>query len=212
MTTYMIRAEASADGEIWQALDTAELIDLGDLPPAQWVDAADVAVESGASPGSWTRVLVWPADIDTTNATAANAIHVDEHHTPAPAPTQRHEIEAWLGDDHGLTEDQIADLTRAADEIAARYPDPDDREDREAALTVAYRLMVEDAETVVRELAEERRSALVAAARAAAGLQQAAVALVDIDGGKGLRGVGSQMGFARAASVDRATVRDWLGI
>ena len=86
--------------------------------------------------------------------------------------TQRYEMEAWLGDDHGLTDEQVTDLMRIADDIEARYctPDPDgedpeqEREDliqatqdeRDAALTIAYRLLTEPAADVVRELRTAR--------------------------------------------------------
>lgn len=126
--------------------------------------------------------------------------------------TQRHEIEAWLGDDHGLTDEQVGDLLRTSDEIAARYPDPDDRDEREAALTVAYRLMAEDPETVVREVAAERLRAQLAEARAVAGLRQAALILVDLDGGRSARGIQTQQGFAERAGATRMTVREWLGL
>jgi hypothetical protein len=124
---------------------------------------------------------------------------------------QRYEIEAWLGDDHGLTEDQIRDLLRTADEIAARYPDPDDADDRETALTVAYRLLVEPPENVVDELGAALTRARVAEANAKAALRQAAVTLVRV-GDRSARGVRSQAGFATAAGVDRMAVKDWLGL
>lgn len=117
--------------------------------------------------------------------------------------TQRHEIEAWLGDDHGLTEQQITDLTQAADAIAAQYPDPDDKGEREAALTVAYRLMAGDP-AVIDDLAWALADARTAQARALAGLRQAAVVLVPA-------GQETESGFARRAGVDRMAVRDWLG-
>lgn len=125
--------------------------------------------------------------------------------------TQRHEIMAWLGDDHSLTDDQLTHLTRQADQIAARYPDPDDIEEREAALTVAYRLMVAPAEDVVDELAADLSRARLAEQAALAGLQQAAVTVVAV-GDRSARGLRSQAGFAARAGVDRNTVRDWQGI
>lgn len=122
--------------------------------------------------------------------------------------TQLHEIEAWLGDDHGLTAAQVEELRRTADDIDARWPGADDRGEHEAAMIVAYRLLVEDPETVVAELAGARVRAQDAEARALAGLQQAAVSLIE-DGGRGIR---SQSGYAARAGVDRMTVRDWLGL
>lgn len=117
--------------------------------------------------------------------------------------TQRHEIEAWLGNDHGLTDDQIDALTDTADAITARYPDPDDRDEREAALTAAYRLMAGDM-GVVDELGHQLLAARLAEARALAGLRQAALDLIPA-------GRETQAGFARRAGVDRMAVRGWLG-
>jgi hypothetical protein len=118
--------------------------------------------------------------------------------------TQRYEIEAWLGDDRNLTGEQIDQLVTVADEIADRYADPDDGEEREASLTVAYRLMTEDEGLVVDELARELVSARLAQVRALAGLRQAAVSLIPA-------GRETQAGFARRAGVDRMAVRGWLG-
>lgn len=117
---------------------------------------------------------------------------------------QLHELAAWLGDDHGLTDDQIDDLLARADEIEARYPDPDDREEAQAALTVAYRLMVEDSGVVVAELAATRTAARTAELAALAGLRQAATQLIP-------HGDRSEAGFAREGGVDRQAVRAWLG-
>ena len=117
--------------------------------------------------------------------------------------TQRYEIEAWLGDNHSLTDDQIDDLVTTADDIAARYPDEDDADEREAALTVAYRVMSGD-DAVVDELAAGLLAARVAEAGALAGLRQAAMTLIP-------RGEETQAGFARRAGVDRMAVRSWLG-
>jgi len=117
--------------------------------------------------------------------------------------TQRHEIEAWLGDDHDLTEEQITALVRTADEIATRYPDPDDRDEREVALTVAYRLMTGD-QTVVDEMAADLTRARQTQVRALAGLRHAAVTLVPA-------GKQTEAGFARRAGLDRMAIRKWLG-
>lgn len=116
---------------------------------------------------------------------------------------ERHEIEAWLGDDHGLDEDQIRELMRQADDIAERYPDEDDIRERDEALTTAYRVLAGD-----QHLVEELRDQLVRArsleAEALASLGQAARMMVpDTE---------SQSGFARRAGVDRMTVRQWLDL
>lgn len=118
---------------------------------------------------------------------------------------QRHEIEAWLGDDHGLTDEQVDELTATAEDIADRYPDHDDQEERDAALTAAYRILAGDTDDLVDDLARDLSAARVAESKALAGLRQAAVMLV---GSK----VESQAGFARRAGVDRMAVRDWLGL
>lgn len=120
--------------------------------------------------------------------------------------TQRPEIEAWLGDDHGLTADQVASLARVADSINARYPDPDDGEEREAALIAAYRIMSDpEPEHVLDGLAAELTRSRAAESAALAGIRQAALMLIP---DKRI----SQAGFARAVGVDRMAVRDWLGL
>lgn len=124
---------------------------------------------------------------------------------------QTYELEAWLGDNHGLTDDQIAGLLDAAGEIGRRYPDPDDADDRETALTVAYRLLVEPPEDVVAELGADLSRARLAEHRCRVAVRQAALSLVDPAAGKGERGLSSEGGFASAAGVDRMAVRSWLG-
>lgn len=115
---------------------------------------------------------------------------------------QRYELEAWLGDDHGLNNDQIAELLAKADEIEERCDaDPDEMSEE---LVAAYRLMRENPGDVVKELADRRLAASVAEANALAGLRQAAIVLIE-------RGDFTESGFSRAAGVDRMTVRKWLG-
>ena len=115
---------------------------------------------------------------------------------------QRYELEAWLGDDHGLTDDQFDDLLAQADEISARSSnDPDEARE---ALTAAYRLMREDADDVTADLAQRRAAARAAELDALAGLQQIAITLIG-------SGDATESGFARQAGVDRMTVRKWLG-
>lgn len=118
--------------------------------------------------------------------------------------TERHEIEAWLGDQHPLTDEQVDTLVCKADEIAERYPDPDDRYEREAALAVAAWLMREDPSAVVQSLAHDRQRAARDETLALAGLRQAALDLIP-------SGRASETGFARDAFVDRMAVRTWLG-
>lgn len=122
---------------------------------------------------------------------------------------QRYEMDAWLGGDHGLTDEQVTDLMRTADEIGERYPDADDDEQRQAALTTAYRLMVEDPETVVDEQAHDLLRARLAETRSLASLRQAARDLV-ATADRSARGIRSQAGYASRAGVDRRAVREWI--
>ncbi|MFI9801945.1 hypothetical protein [Streptomyces sp. NPDC052302] len=117
---------------------------------------------------------------------------------------QQFELEAWLGDDHGLDEGQIQELLQHAEEVEAQYPDADDREEAAAALTVAYRLIRGD-EGVVEELAADLAAARAAEVRAMAALRQTAIMTIPT------AGHGAETGFARTAGVDRMTVRKWLG-
>lgn len=115
---------------------------------------------------------------------------------------QRYELDAWLGDNHGLNEAETAELLSKADEIEERCDaDPDEMSEE---LVTAYRLMREDSGAVVQELADRRLAASVAEVNALAGLRQAAVTLIG-------RGDETEAGFARKANVDRMTVRKWLG-
>lgn len=141
---------------------------------------------------------------------------------------QRYELEAWLGDNHGLDDDQVSDLMNIADESYSYYvtseipsdaADADQLErdlaqasedERDAALTAAYQVMTRPTEAVVRELAADHRRAQVEMARARAAQRQ--VARLVVRGDRGERGIRSQTGFARASGVDRMTVRDWLGL
>lgn len=115
---------------------------------------------------------------------------------------QQHELDAWLGDDHGLNDEQVRDLLWRADEIEARYPDPDDQDERTAALTVAHRL-ISGEQGVVEELAKSRAEAKAAEISALAGLREAALIRIGT--------TDTEAGFARAANVDRMAVRKWLG-
>ncbi|MFF8467897.1 hypothetical protein [Streptomyces griseus] len=115
---------------------------------------------------------------------------------------QRYELEAWLGDNHGLTDDQIDDLLTEAAEISERYPDGDDQADRDAALAAAYRLKVEPAADVLEDLSKQLADARAAESAASAGLQQAAQTVLP-------DGEFSEAGFARTVGVDRMTVRKW---
>lgn len=139
--------------------------------------------------------------------------------------TQTHEIEAWLGDDHGLTDEQVEELRRVAEDIYARYctPDPDvddpemveadlaqaTEDERDAALRVAYEVLTGHTDVVDR-LARELSAARAALSATMAGLRQAALMTVDV-GQRGRKHPHSENAFATRAGVDRATVRKWLG-
>ena len=114
-----------------------------------------------------------------------------------------HELEAWLGDNHGLTGVLLNELREQANEIEDLYPDIDDQTERDAALSAAYRLMVEPVEDVLADYGKQRADARAAASAASAALQQAARTVV-------AEGKLSEAGFSRVAGVDRMSVRKWL--
>lgn len=118
---------------------------------------------------------------------------------------QRYEFAAWLGDNHGLTEDQVEAFDLEAADIHTRYytggHDADD--DIQAALTVAHRVLVGDP-GVLDDLAKDLLAARIAEARALAGIRQAAKMLIP-------SGEETESGFARRLGVDRMAVRGWLG-
>lgn len=120
---------------------------------------------------------------------------------------ERHEMEAWLGDNHGLNNNQITELIDTAAELAKNYPGDGQAQEREEVLTAVYRLMVEPAEDVVRDLAIDLTMARMAAARAGVALQYAAKYCIHDNA----RGIHSEAGFAIRAGVDRMTVRNWIG-
>jgi hypothetical protein len=112
------------------------------------------------------------------------------------------DLKAWLGptvDD--LTPEQLEQVAAAARDIAERYPEPDDQDKREAALsaTVQYLLGETDATEVRRELdaaRSRRRTAYTAAV-------QVAVLMV--------RAGGEKKGSAQACGIDRMTLLEALG-
>lgn len=136
--------------------------------------------------------------------------------------TQQHEIEARLGEDHGLDDDQVTELARIADYLIDRYCTPDEEcedpeaaradlleltaDERDAALVTAYRLMRGE-DSVVDELKVELQQVRRADARVKASLAQAARMVIQ----PGTRGADSEAAFARRVGVNRMTVRDWLG-
>jgi len=125
---------------------------------------------------------------------------------------QRGEVEVWLGDDHGLDDGQVAELRRQASLIAARYPDPGDASEREAALSAAREVLTaDDPGTVVAGMGDELGQARSSQRMALVRIEQAAAMLVEPPESKP-KGVRSQSGFAKTAGVDRMTVLKWLGL
>jgi hypothetical protein len=132
------------------------------------------------------------------------------------AKTQRHEVEAWLGDSHGLDGELVAEFERQSDLIAARYPDPDDETERETARTAAYEVLSAGKhglthEALVVAMGDELGRARSQERAALVRIEQAASMLVEPPESKP-KGVRSQSGFAKAAGVDRMTVLKWLGL
>jgi hypothetical protein len=115
-----------------------------------------------------------------------------------------HELQAWLGDDHGLNTEQLTELLATTRDIEVRYPDVDDEGERQAALVVAYQLLLGQTD-VVDEMARKLHRARSDKSTALAGLRQAALMLIPA-------GEETQAGFARRANVDRMAVREWLGL
>jgi hypothetical protein len=116
--------------------------------------------------------------------------------------TQRYEIEAWLGDTSDWTDEQIDLLVVESDAIAERYPDEDDREEREAALSAAAQCLTGD--LLLETAGEDLRRARADASRAMAAARQMARMAV-------LHGGTPQAVAAREAGIDRMTVRKDLG-
>jgi hypothetical protein len=139
--------------------------------------------------------------------------------------TRTDEIEVWLGEGHGLTDDQIEQLRAIADDITARYctPDPDvedpeearadllaaTAEERDAALTAAYEVLTGDT-GVVDEYAARLARARREQSLATAALSQIARMTIE-PGDRGRKRPESEKGFAERAGVTRMTVRNWLG-
>ena len=108
----------------------------------------------------------------------------------------------WLGpaaDD--LTEGQRERFAAEWDEIDARYPDPDDSDERLAALAACVQYLL--GETDVYQAGFEREAAQREAARAYAASRQVA-RMAALDGA-------SEVQAARSASIDRMTLRKDLG-
>src|SRR5690554_5937249 len=107
---------------------------------------------------------------------------------------ERHELEAWLGPAlDQLTPDAIDRLHREAEAIDERYPDPDDADDREAALTAAVQYML--GELTVEQAGRRRRETRAAERHARVQAIQVAC-MAEADGMP-------TAAAARAAAVDR---------
>ena len=113
---------------------------------------------------------------------------------------QDHELDAYL-DGADVTAEQRHTLLAAAAQIDARWPEPDDSDEREAAFAAATMIVLSDAQVgEIRRDAIEAQGALVRARAAQVG---AALALAGE--------YSSEQGLADALGVTRATVRSWLG-
>lgn len=110
-----------------------------------------------------------------------------------------YDIDPWLGDTDA-TDEQRQALQAAADRIAERWPDPDDADTREQALTGAALIILGDDEL-------EAVGSRYVAARAAAAEAQATLtgALIASEG------TASEYELAERAGVTRPTVRKALG-
>ena len=109
---------------------------------------------------------------------------------------------AWLGPAaDGLTEEQRERFAAEWDEIVARYPRPDDQDERTAALTACVQYLL--GETSVADAGAERARTQRAALDALAAARQVA-RMAALDGLP-------EAAVARSASIDRMTLRKDLG-
>jgi len=165
------------------------------------LEMADLSADDlGCEPGTLYRVVLVD---DEDNELAERFVTATGPARPYQPPMQRYELEAWLGDDHELSLDQLNGLLDIANDIEREYPDQEDADLREAALTGAYRAMRGEHNIACR-LGQELLTARLSEARALAALRQAALYRIPND-------LDSEKGFAEDAGVDRMTVRKWLG-
>lgn len=116
--------------------------------------------------------------------------------------TEIHEMEAWAGPAwEDLTESQREQLARIADDVAERYPDPDDQPLRDAALSAAVQYMLGD--TNLEEVGQEFHRTQRARELAKVAAKQAA-RIANTDGVP-------ETQIASMLGVNRMTVRSWLG-
>lgn len=111
----------------------------------------------------------------------------------------RHDIEAWLGTAAAdATDEQINTLTQAADTIADRWPDPDDADSREQALSAAAQVI----------LGDDTLEAIAASWQAARRVERDRMAALT---GALIATPGSERELSERANVARMTLRKALG-
>lgn len=121
------------------------------------------------------------------------------------------DLMAWLGPAaEELTPEQIERVAEASRDIEQRYPDPDEHEEREAALSAVVQYLLGDttAEDAKRELIEARgreRRAYVAA------LQVAVMMVRDARQAGVSERIVDKKGKAEACGVDRMSLLKALG-
>lgn len=116
---------------------------------------------------------------------------------------ERHELEAWLGPAlEDLSPEQVDRLHREAEAIDARYPEPDDTDDREAALTAAVQYLL--GELTVEEAGRRRRE--TRAAERHARVQAIQVALMAAADGLPTAAAAWAAGLDRQVLIRRAHV------
>ena len=113
---------------------------------------------------------------------------------------QDYELDAYLGDDITITDDQRAALHRASDMIDTRYPNADLRDDAETAFAAAMQVILGD--TTVDDEATAWSDARRAERTAMASLTGAIIAASADE---------SENAIAQRTGIHRGTVRKALG-
>lgn len=115
---------------------------------------------------------------------------------------ERNELIAWLGPAvDQLTEEDLVHLHAESDTIDARYPDPDEEDERQAAFSAAVRYLL--AEMRPDHAGRQLDAARAELRRAMAMAQQIAAMAV----AEGM----SEVKAAEACGIDRMTLRKVLG-
>jgi hypothetical protein len=126
----------------------------------------------------------------------------------------RDEVLAWLGDDHGLNEEEFAELVRVAGELTAKFPGESWAAEHEAALTAAYEVLTVLTATewvnLVGVAAEDQAAAQAAQVAAARDYSIARAALR-----QAVRSVAARWGtpaeqLADLAGEPLAVIEEWL--